>query len=368
MNFPILKLVNDGANRGTIGTTLDFVQSLDQIIEMPKRSIALDQCCQHKKSIVNGLSNSTKLKRREMAMHNCAFRRTFSVLSAIFLFLLCSGVFAQKAKFHDLKHPLWKISSKTNTVYLLGSVHVLKQDAYPLDMSIEKAYENSQQLFFEINLDEVEAQKLQQLMIAEGTYLDGRTIKDTLSQQTYELAKKKLADQGLNIEQFKQLKPWLLAITIEANELQLLGFDQSQGIDNYFYKRAKKDKKRIEGFETAEYQLTLLSDMPASMQEAQLLQTMKELGDVSNEVNTLIQAWKSGNEKALNTILLKSFQEYPDVYQRLITDRNINWLPKIESFIGQKENTMIIVGAAHLVGKDGIIAMLKQHGYQVDQL
>jgi uncharacterized protein len=301
-------------------------------------------------------------------MHNRALRRTIPVLSAILLFLFYINVFAQQTKVRDLKHSLWKITSKSNTVFLLGSVHVLKQDAYPLDKSIEMAYENSPRLFFEINLDEVDAQKLQQLTIAEGTYLDGRTIKDDLSKQTYEFTKKTLTDQGLSIEQFKQLKPWLLAITVESNELQRLGFDQSQGIDNYFYERAKKDKKKIDSFETAEYQLTILSDMPASMQETQLLQTMKDIGDVQNEVNAVIDAWKSGNEEALDTILLKSFQDYPDVYQRLITDRNKSWLPKIESLIGQKENTMIIIGAAHLVGKDGILAMLKQQGYQVDQL
>ena len=301
-------------------------------------------------------------------MPNRAFRKTISVLSAILLFLLCINVFAQQTQVRDRKHPLWKISSKTNTVYFLGSVHILKQDAYPLDKSIEKAYEDSSRLFFEINLDEVDAQKLQQLTFAKGAHHDGRTLKDDLSKQTYEFTKKRLADQGLNIEKFERLKPWLLAMTIEVRELQRLGFDQSRGVDQYFYKKAKKDKKKIDGFETAEYQLNLLGDMPAAMEEAQLLQTMKELDDVQKEISAIIEAWKSGNAEALDTVLLKSSRDYPDVYRRFITDRNKNWLPKIESIIGQKENAMIIVGAAHLVGEGGILAALKQKGYQVEQL
>ena len=302
-----------------------------------------------------------------MIMPNRAFRKTISALSAILLFLLCINVSAQETKGHDRKHPLWKISSKTNTVYLLGSVHVLKQDAYPLDKSIEQAYENSPRLFFEINLDEVDAQKLQQLTVAKGVYHDGRTLKDDLSAQTYEFAKKRLADYGMNIEKFERLKPWLMAMSIVVSELQRLGFDPSQGVDKYFFEMAKKDMKKIDGFETAEYQLNLLGDMPAGMQEAMLLQTMKDI-DVQKEFNVIIEAWKSGNAEALDAVLLKSFRDFPDVYQRLITDRNKNWMPKIESLIGQKENAMIILGAAHLVGKGGILAALKQEGYQVEQL
>ncbi len=301
-------------------------------------------------------------------MPDRAFRKTTLVLSIVFLFILCINIFAQQTNELDRKHPLWKISSKTNTVYLLGSVHVLKQDAYPLAKSIEKAYENSPRLFFEVNLDEMDAQKLQQLTVAKGVYHDGRTIKDDLSTQAYAFVKKRLTDQGLNIERFERLKPGLLAMSIEVSELQRLGFDPSQGVDKYFYEKAKKDKKKIDGFETAEYQLNLMGDMPAGMQEAVLLQTMKDIDDVQKEFNVIIEAWKSGNAEALAEVLLKSFRDFPDVYQRLITDRNKNWMPKIESLIGQKENAMIIIGTAHLVGKGGILAALKQEGYQVEQL
>ena len=150
------------------------------------------------------------------AMPNRAFRKTIPVLSAILLFLLCINVFAQQTKGHSRKHSLWKINSKINTVYLLGSVHVLKSDAYPLDEIIEKAYENSPRLFFEINFGQVDAQRLQQLSFAKGVYHKGRTLKDDLSSQTYESVKKRLAGQGLNIERFERFKPWLLAMSLEV--------------------------------------------------------------------------------------------------------------------------------------------------------
>jgi uncharacterized protein YbaP (TraB family) len=303
-----------------------------------------------------------------MAMYNRAFRNAILILSAIFLIILNINVFAQQTTDHDRKHPLWKISTKSNTIYFLGSVHVLKKDAYPLDRIIEKAYMNSQRLFFELNLDEANALKLQQLTADKGFYDDGRTIKANLSTETYDLVKKHLAESGMNIENFERFKPWLLAMTIEISELKRLGFDPSLGLDKYFYEKAKKDKKNIYGFETAEYQLSLLADMPDRMQEEMLLQTMKDIDEGEKELNMIFEAWKTGNAEALDTDLLKSFQNFPEVYKRLIADRNNNWIPKIESLIGQKENAMVIVGTAHLVGKDGILSILRQKGYQVEQL
>ena len=301
-------------------------------------------------------------------MSTRTFKKIAAVLTAIYLSLLCINSLAQQSKAVESKNCLWKVSSKSNTVYLLGSIHVLKEGDYPLGKSIEKAFDNSLRLFFEINFDTIDEQKMQQLTIAKGTYSGGQTLKDGLSNGTYQFTKKRLAEMGMNIAQFERFKPWLLAITMDMLELQKLGFDQNQGIDKYFYQKAKNNGKKVDGFETAEYQLNLLGDMPAAMQETLLLQTMKDLDEVQEEMPKLVESWKSGDADALGTLLFKSFNDYPGLYKMLVIDRNRNWLPKIETLIGQKENVMIIVGAAHLVGKDGIIADLKQKGYQVDQL
>lgn len=295
-------------------------------------------------------------------------RKSFAGLATFLLILLHTSAFAQQSPAAGPKHSLWKVSSKTNTVYILGSVHLLKQGDYPLDQVFEKAYENSQQLYFEIDLDNVDNQKLQQLTVDKGTYGSMQSLSQAISKQTYELAKQRLAGLGLKIEQFERLKPWLLATTIAVAELQKLGYDPGEGVDQYFYRKAKTDGKKVDGFETAEYQLNLLADMPARMQEEMLLQTLKDLDETSTQIAAVVDAWKAGDAVALDNLLLKSFKDFPDVYKTLVVDRNMNWLSKIEPLIGRKENVMIIVGAAHLVGKDGLIAALKQNGYQVEQL
>lgn len=297
-----------------------------------------------------------------------AIRKTSAFLVTILLsVVLCINASVSQSKADEGKHSLWKIHSKSNTVYLLGSVHMLKPEDYPLDKSIENAYERSSQLFFEVDLDSVDKEKLQQLTIAKGTYSGGLTLKDGLSKQTYKSAQKRLVDLGLKIEQFERFKPWILAMTLAMSELQRLGFDQGRGIDKYFSERAKKDGKKVDGLETAEYQLGLFGDMPADTQEAMLLQTMNDLDRMQKQFDAVVRAWKTGDANTLDTFLLKSFKDHPGVYKALITDRNKNWLPKIESLIGRKENVMVVVGVAHLVGSDGIVAALAQKGYQVEQ-
>ncbi len=301
-------------------------------------------------------------------MFNRTGNKSIRILATLLLLFFCGSVFAQQAQEREPKHALWRVRSKTNTVYLLGSVHVLKQDAYPLAGVIEEAYKNSPRLFFEMNLDEADSPKMQQLMADKGVHHDGKTLKDALSPGVFALAKKQLEHEGMSIEQFEPFKVWLLAISLEAAELQRLGLDPNQGIDKYFFGKAKKDGKKIEGFETGEYQLNLLSDMPDKLQEAMLLQILSDIDDAGKEIDSIIEAWKSGSSDELDKILLKSFHDFPDVYQRLVIDRNRNWLPRIEALIGKNENALIIVGAAHLIGKDGILAALKRDGYQVEQL
>jgi len=98
-----------------------------------------------------------------------------------------------------------------------------------------------------------------------------------------------------------------------------------------------------------------------------LLQTLKDIRSIEGAVGAIVQAWASGDMKALDSILLQNLKEYPEVYQRLILDRNRAWLPKIESYLAQRENYLVVVGAGHMAGKDGVIEMLKAKGYSVEQ-
>ena len=265
------------------------------------------------------------------------------------------------------KRSLWKVQSKSNTVYIMGSIHYLKPQNYPLDPALEDAFKAAKKLVLEIDLESAGKEQGQKLMLMKGLYTDGRTLKGVVSAETYLLAEKEFKGLGLDIRVFNQFKPWFVALTVAAMELQRLGFDANRGIDRHFYQKAKKENKEIIGLETFEYQMDLFDGMAERTQEMMLLQTLKDIRSIEGAVGAIVQAWASGDMKTLESLLLQSLKEYPDVYQRLILDRNRAWLPKIESYLAQKENYLVVVGAGHMAGKDGVIEMLKTKGYSVEQ-
>jgi len=263
--------------------------------------------------------------------------------------------------------PLWKVRSKNNVVYLLGSIHYLKPQNYPLDPAIEAAFKDAKKLAFEIDLESGEAGQREQLMVLKGVYADGKTLKDHVAPETYALAEKQLKALRLDIQIFNQFEPWVTALTVLGLKLQAMGFDPGQGIDRYFFRKAKKERKETVGFETLEYQLGLFDGLPERVQEALLLQSLDDADLTETAASAVVKAWASGDLQALDALLLQGMRDHPELYRALIVDRNRAWLPKIESYLSQNENYLVIVGAGHLAGKDGLIEMLKAKGYSVER-
>ena len=266
------------------------------------------------------------------------------------------------------KRSLWRIQSKGNVVYLLGSIHYLKPQNYPLDPAMEAAFKDAKKLVFEIDLASAERTQGQEMMVSKAAYTDGTTLKSHVSEKTYALADKGLRALGLHIKAFDRFKPWFIALTVTALKLQANGFDPSRGVDQYFFRKAQKEKKEIGGLETLDYQIDLFDGMPERAQESMLLQSLKEADSMERSVDAVVKAWAAGNLKVLDAALLQGMRDYPELYQRVILDRNREWLPKIESYLSQNENYLVVVGAGHLAGKDGLIEMLKAKGYSVEQL
>ncbi len=295
-----------------------------------------------------------------------SFRRALPALVIAFILLAPPGR-AEESKDAGKKHFLWKVSSRTSTVYLVGSIHLLRQSDYPLDPVYEHTYADSRTIFFEVNPSAMDEQKIRRVTTEKGMYAAQQSLSTALSKSTLDAVKPRLAGMGVNIEQAERMRPWLLSLVLAVAELQRLGYDADHGLDRYFMNKAAKDGKKTGGFETAEYQVNLLANMPDAMQEQMLLQTLQDLRETEQYFGEMAATWQQGNAKGLEAFLLKSFREYPAIYQSLIVERNRNWLPVLEELLRQKENTMVVVGAAHLVGKGGIIAELSRTGYRVEQ-
>jgi uncharacterized protein len=299
-------------------------------------------------------------------MRNWSFRSL--PVFTIFFFLI-QVVYAPGTDALDKKNFLWKVRSKTATVYLLGSIHFLKKDVYPLDLKIEEAFEKSTALVVEADVNDVSQIDLEKLM-GQVMYQGNGTLQNHVSGETYELLRNELGQIGLPIELANQQRPWFVALTLTSMELVKLGFDPESGVDMHFLLKASGRKKILE-LESLDYQINLLSTLSDTEQEAFLLYTLKDLHTLDREANALVSAWMWGDTKGIESILLKSETDntgMSSLSEKLLYKRNRNMVSKIEGFLKTRETYFVVVGAGHLVGDQGIIEMLRGKGYTVEQL
>jgi uncharacterized protein YbaP (TraB family) len=262
---------------------------------------------------------------------------------------------------------IWKATGKQGSLYLAGSVHLLTKDFYPLSPALEAAYKASDLLVEEVNIGDMEEPGSQFQMLSRGMLPSDQSLDKLVSPATFAAVQKRFGDIGLPVEPIKRFKPWLAALTLMAMEWQKAGFDASLGLDKHFYDRAKADGKSIEGLETVEYQVSRFDEMPADLQDRLLAETLKGLDTEQANMTTLIESWRAGDAPAVERIILKDLKQEPQLYQRLLVERNKNWLPKLEALFARNGRAFVVVGAAHLVGPDGLISMLKAKGYTVEQ-
>ena len=263
---------------------------------------------------------------------------------------------------------VWVVESpqkNTDSVYLAGTIHLLSADDYPLPKVFDKAYSASNSLIFEMDLGLQTTPAFQQLMAQVLFYKEGQRLDKVLGDKVWAKFVSWCESNQLPVEPFLTMKPGLVAITISMTEMIKLGMTQ-EGVDSYFYQKALVDKKPLLGLETAEEQLGFLASMGGGRPDQLISQTLDESDEISMLLPKIKQAWREGDASGLNTVMVLNMrQDYPDIYQSLLVDRNQAWLPKIEKEINDKGSEFILVGAAHLVGKDGLLAQLKAKGYTV---
>jgi uncharacterized protein len=263
---------------------------------------------------------------------------------------------------------LWKVTGKAGSVYLVGSVHLLTKDFYPLSAALERAFTESNLLVEEADLGELTSPKAQMTMLSRGMLPFDQSLDKVVSPATFALVATRAMQLGMPIEPLKRFKPWMLALTIAALEWQKAGFDAELRLNKHFYDRALMDNKRVEGLETAEFQVSRFDGLSADQQERLLSETLKDVDTEMANVGKLAQAWKSGDVQTIERIVLQDLKGDPQMYQRLLVERNRNWIPKLDALFARPERAFIVVGAAHLVGPDGLLAMLKARGYEVEQM
>lgn len=263
---------------------------------------------------------------------------------------------------------LWQVRSGNTELYLQGSVHLLKPSDYPLDPAIEQAYSACSKLIFETDLDEMQSAETMQLMLSKAHLEEGKTLKEVLNPETYKALKKPCEQVGLPLEAIQQLQPWSVATTLTLLHLQKLGLSPQHGLDHYFWKKAKEDGKTVHPLETPKFQLALFDSLSHKNQDQLILHTLDELKTIEKSFNEIKTAWEKGQLDRLNQLATDTLKQYDDLYRQMVTDRNHSWMKTFNQTLKEKETAMVIVGAAHLGGNEGLIHLLRQKGYTVTQL
>lgn len=299
----------------------------------------------------------------------------FGFRFALFVFVLLSAFWAtilevpakKAAVEQSTKNCLWSIQTPSNKIFLLGSIHVLKRETYPLDPAIEKAYASSERIIFETDIAAMQEPAMQAKMLELGLYPAGQNLFDNIASDTRQQLEKKMSALGLPLEAFSQIKPWFVALSLTTLELQRLGYDPQYGIDVYFFGKAQSGGKEIGYLESPEYQIDLLGNMASKDQNNFLKQTLKDLELVSELAGDLVRSWKAGNADKLHELLHKSFKDYPSLNDRLLIQRNLKWVNEVEAAMRQNKNVLFVVGAGHLVGPESVVDLLRKNGHEVKQ-
>ncbi len=264
---------------------------------------------------------------------------------------------------------VWKITHGDNQLYLGGTIHVLAKSDYPLPSAYDLAYKKSSHLVFETDIAAMSSPSLLLKMNQIMTYNDGRKLSGVIKPESYHLLMKYFHERQMPTDAYQYYTPVGITLLISMFELQRMGLNPKFGVDQHFYHKAQRNKIQTSGLETPEEHLHYIADMGVGNEDEMIVKTLEEIKLIPEIMKELKEAWRTGDNKIFTSLLIEDMKnQYPSIYQSLLVERNNNWLPKIEKMLKTQATEFILVGALHLVGEDGLIKLLREKGYKIEQI
>jgi len=296
-------------------------------------------------------------------------------LPLVSYFLFCSYAVAENDKAFFWQVTTGQPGSAQATVYIMGSIHFADQSFYPLRTEIEQAFDRSDYLAVELDVNAIDHDLYNRLINQKGLYPEGKSIKDAVSDETWQQLRQRLRQLNVSYEAVKNYKPGVLVLTMTAAQVMQMGLDPQLGIDIYFLsKAAQQPKKQVIELETLEQQLSLFIDIPDG--DLLLKESLYSMAESESMMTDMVSYWKKGDENAMGKLLFEdSLNDYPafaTIYDSLFYARNRKMVSKIEQMLKQDgaagKGYFVVVGSGHLIGSKGIVNVLKEKGYKVKRL
>lgn len=281
---------------------------------------------------------------------------------------VASLALATLLSFPALSASVWKVSDGENTMYLGGTLHILSPQDYPLPEEYKTAYGQSDALVFETDIAALTTPEFAQKSLQMLTYGEGASLKDDVSDDTLKQLETHLATRGVPVDRFMNLRPALVGISLSMIEFQRLGLT-SQGVDKYYYTLGMGDGKAMHYLESPEQQLSFIAKMGEGNEDAYVSYAIEDVKRMPEMLGELKEDWREGDMQGFYDLSMEEFaDEYPDIYDLLLTTRNNNWMPVLTELMGTPETEFVLVGAMHIPGDTGLIKQLKAKGFSVEQM
>lgn len=286
--------------------------------------------------------------------------------------LACMSLMTACASAKPSTPAIWRISDADNSVYLLGSFHALKPSDYPLSKAINDAYTDAELLVFEMAPEQLQSSDLPAKIAQMATLPAGQNLQNLLPEKTWQALKDwSERNPEFPLLSLQRFEPWYVAFTVINAQAKSQGFKAEKGLDQHVMNQAKGSKKSSIGLESAEQQIALFDSMSKPAQIQLLNESLLEPTKSKQELDTLHRLWKAGETQSFERQTVTKMQrEYPDLYQSINVARNNAWLPTLQNLLDaeHEDDALVVVGALHLVGPDGLVQLLKAKGYKVEQL
>jgi uncharacterized protein YbaP (TraB family) len=280
---------------------------------------------------------------------------------------LAVGLLACLSARADGEHVFWEVSGQHNTVYLLGSVHLLHSNDKALPSVTEAAYLDAEIIVQELDILGAAAELTSSAALALQTLPEGQTLAAVLGTDLHVQLQKAAAPLHIDTDFLTRMQPWYVAMQIMQARLLKAGFSPLDGVDYQIAIRAQQDSKPLRGLETAVDQLSVFAKLPMDEQREFLRATLEE-ADPARQLAEITAVWRRGDLAELETLLRSGAEESPEFFKALTTDRNLRWMPQIEAMLAHPEDDYLVVtGALHMVGEDGLVELLRRKGYRIER-
>lgn len=279
---------------------------------------------------------------------------------------------AVTASAQAVKRPLlWKVSDADNSVYLLGSFHLLKADDYPLPVEVDRAFDDSASLLFEIDPAALTAPDSMAVMQKYMAYEDGKSLSTVLPKPTLDKLSTLVSAGGGSVQALEHSEPWAVSLGLVLGVTRAMGFSQELGLDRKLMARANDAGKPAAGLETVEDQMRAMDAVPYAEQAQGMDEFLSDPQEAIRQMSDMHAWWRAGDVAKLDGgMRAEMAQKTPESYRLLDVERNRAWLPQVEKRLSEskKDNTLVVVGSLHLLGSDGLVEQLEAKGYTVERI